>query len=754
MNNTTINETSGELTTLYKKLYGHKGSFDKILIPKIQRDYAQGRKGKEKLRERFLNRLFDAIDKPNALPIELDFIYGQLDDDVFYPIDGQQRLTTLFLLHLYLAKRTGCESTDALRKFSYETRDSSKQFCEKLHEIDGADFIGIKTYIENKYWFTKRWKNDPTIKSMIVMLAAIDTHYSDYSNEDLCDIWNRLKSNIQFWLLTLDDLKATDDLYIKMNSRGKQLTDFEHFKAEIESYVHSSTSGQFSLKVDTTWTNLLWEYRNKENDFDDHHENYGNNGLDRMFLNIFKRYMLIEGVKSGEPLDKLEKYDALELAAVVLKEKPLLVDRFTKIMDFFSDMKSKSVDDFFNSILTNDCDDYTKTLNTIQDYDSYRVYIAQDADNAHVNYLKTISKANRFTMTNMLFVEAFFEYAAHKDELPGGYELKDRVRIVRNLVINSRDEIRREKMCGLLRNVDAVISSDNLVESLKDLTEFRDLQVAQEVVKLKWIESHPDDLLTIFNVENHSVLVGNIAMYIEDETCYVDRLVCHSKLFCFDENHDRYDRIECLLLTVKDYAPSVHGRKLYGGRKWTNWRDDIFINKNDGTAEALKKLYGKLTSYTDSDIDEYIQTWVENQESACEFTWTYYMVKHKGMRHGEDARYAPNSLWKSYNYFMMNKTNFNGKHWIPYLFCLHTKFPKSNLGEYGDPLVFAEENMTITAYEDSFIVTFLDGSKSILSIPQKNGVDSVDRIVFAEEEIKRILQDKTLKGGAVTSTNQ
>lgn len=33
--------------------------------------------------------------------INLDFIYGNLDGDTFLPLDGQQRLTTLFLLHWY-----------------------------------------------------------------------------------------------------------------------------------------------------------------------------------------------------------------------------------------------------------------------------------------------------------------------------------------------------------------------------------------------------------------------------------------------------------------------------------------------------------------------------------------------------------------------------------------------------------------------------------------------------------------------------
>ena len=71
----------------------------KIAIPLIQRDYAQGRMDGDvnRVRNRFLSALHDAItDKP----ITLDFVYGDIDEKgVMTPLDGQQRLTTLFLLH-------------------------------------------------------------------------------------------------------------------------------------------------------------------------------------------------------------------------------------------------------------------------------------------------------------------------------------------------------------------------------------------------------------------------------------------------------------------------------------------------------------------------------------------------------------------------------------------------------------------------------------------------------------------------------
>ena len=69
---------------------------NKISIPIIQRDYAQGRKEESEKRERFLESILKHISKQEKL--HLDFVYGRVKNNIFYPIDGQQRLTTLVLL--------------------------------------------------------------------------------------------------------------------------------------------------------------------------------------------------------------------------------------------------------------------------------------------------------------------------------------------------------------------------------------------------------------------------------------------------------------------------------------------------------------------------------------------------------------------------------------------------------------------------------------------------------------------------------
>lgn len=124
-------------TSLWKLLEKYE-----IVIPIIQRDYAQGRKNKEGLRYRFLSSLIDALQ--NNQEMTLDFVYGGVQNGQMAPLDGQQRLTTLWLLHWYIAFRAGKLKDEDVRKrlkrFYYATRPSSTDFCRRLvDEFNGGN---------------------------------------------------------------------------------------------------------------------------------------------------------------------------------------------------------------------------------------------------------------------------------------------------------------------------------------------------------------------------------------------------------------------------------------------------------------------------------------------------------------------------------------------------------------------------------------------------------------------------------------
>ena len=209
-----------------------------IIIPPLQRDYAQGRINNaiEQIRTGLIDSLYDSL--TNNTPLVLNFIYGKRNEVEFIPIDGQQRLTTLFLLHWYIfSQAQNIEELTTLKRFSYKTRDTSKRFCEKLCDsvINFESDITISDQIINNPWFTGNFSYDPTINSMLVMIDCIHSKFSSLSDyKQVNSILISEDCPISFLWLPMDDFQKTDDLYIKMNARGKLLTDFEIFKAKLQ----------------------------------------------------------------------------------------------------------------------------------------------------------------------------------------------------------------------------------------------------------------------------------------------------------------------------------------------------------------------------------------------------------------------------------------------------------------------------------------------------------------------------------------
>lgn len=242
----------------------------KIVVPKIQRDYVQGRKNAtvEKNRKEFVEELVDAIKDDKA--VSLNFVYGVIRGNDFIPIDGQQRLTTLFLLHLYaLAKTEKKERIGLLKeKFSYQTRYTTNRFIEKLAENLPAVLKSLKEendlcdVIRKAGWYASSWDNDPNVVSCLVMLRLIHETWEGKINADKpTEDWK-----ITFMFLRLEEFGSDNHLYIRMNSRGKQLTDFENFKAELYEKVLSDDRDEqavaikeFKLKTDGDWYSMLWD---------------------------------------------------------------------------------------------------------------------------------------------------------------------------------------------------------------------------------------------------------------------------------------------------------------------------------------------------------------------------------------------------------------------------------------------------------------------------------------------------------------
>lgn len=303
-----------------------------ITIPIIQRAYTQGgRKGDKKIEEkgeRFVKRLVEALTDKNK-PITLDFIYGSNVKNKVYPLDGQQRLTTLFLLYWYIAQKEDklSDAVTNLKKFTYETRQSSRYFCEHLCEYKVNNRKDkLSDTIRDRKWFMLSWKNDPSICSMLEMLDKIDTLLKDETDV----FWHILTTAsekecpIIFFYTSLEDLNLTDDLYVKMNARGLELTDFEKFKAPFNRKIDDEywdknkvITETFAHKIDTDWTDLFWMYRDKDDSID--------NGMINFFAETAINYYakeLSEKGKTKNVTDDAVKKERIEKRMTCLFNNP------------------------------------------------------------------------------------------------------------------------------------------------------------------------------------------------------------------------------------------------------------------------------------------------------------------------------------------------------------------------------------------------------------------------------------------------
>ena len=215
----------------------------RVEIPCIQRHYVQGADTPRArdVRTNFIQTLYSACTK--GTPVLLHFIYGPARDGVFTPVDGQQRLTTLWLFARYAAERSSAEKRSAvlpqLSRFSYMERPCANQFCRALTtqamgwqpDVDPAESIPAQP------WFQQEWQLDTTVASMLRMLSTIHEKFKSDVPEKIEKIWDCLQNQITFQLLT-DNFP--DDIYLKLNARGLQLTQWENFKGEFAGLLGKS----------------------------------------------------------------------------------------------------------------------------------------------------------------------------------------------------------------------------------------------------------------------------------------------------------------------------------------------------------------------------------------------------------------------------------------------------------------------------------------------------------------------------------
>lgn len=631
----------------------NKLPLQKIEIPIIQRDYAQGRQTDDvnRIRERFLTSLYDALTLDKQ--IKLDFVYGDINENgVLIPLDGQQRLTTLFLLHWYIARHESVseEIGAFVGKFSYETRYSARTFCDKLMEFS-PDFSqdNLSEEIKDQSWMPLDWKHDPTINSMLTMLDDIHTMFHNTTG-----LWERLKDGcISFYFLSLTDMGLTDDLYIKMNSRGKPLTEFEHFKAEWEHHIGISdkeAADELGRKIDMEWTDLLWPYKG------------ANNVIDDEFVRFYK-YLCAVIYYKKYPEESIPT-DIFRLTKALFNDKG--DDEKMKNLEFiaetFDSLIGQDLPKLFDEFLTRES--HVPGKSSI----SESIDVFEDCCNNFGEW--RTSRIRSFSIGRMILLYAFLLYLKHKDTITKDVFAR-RLRVVNNLVRESEFELRDDRMNALLEQTKEVIVAGE-VKTIEGRNTFNALQVQEEVEKQEWLKANANKEEMLNKLEDHPLLNGGMSVVGLDHIDFTDRFY---SLFSCD--HGLVNRA---LLTIGDYSLKIGRRYQIGSANFdVTWKSVFHTNKENIKVvnQVLCTLLEKAEVFTNDVLTKIIGEYV----STCSlFDWRYYIIKYDSMRPERYGMYywnAPEEKGKnSYNILMMltEKSITGGRNYYIFLKTLYDYF--------------------------------------------------------------------------------
>lgn len=280
---------------------------DQIVIPELQRDYVWTPQNvtallqsigsnyarKEKLdltimdadkavdqrSRQFLTKEYERL----RYNTRIGFIYAYYDasdNRRFYLIDGQQRITTLFLLLLAACARQGGAGVDHFRnnyfrggrpRLDYRVREGAHNclvdFIDyaltetgRTSAAPGRDFKSLSPNYYHEY------DNDPTACALLanydVITQWLAEHYADRD-----DIVDYVENFIEFNYFDTGLSQQGERLYLYMNSRGEELSSQEQIRPIL--IKRCGENGKLEAgRLWEEWQNFFWTHRGENENAD------------------------------------------------------------------------------------------------------------------------------------------------------------------------------------------------------------------------------------------------------------------------------------------------------------------------------------------------------------------------------------------------------------------------------------------------------------------------------------------------------
>lgn len=622
-----------------------------IRIPLIQRDYVQGLDANRQKRDAFLEALLSALADGKSL--SLDFIYGTtiaLDKadgkKVFEPLDGQQRLTTLCLLALLLSKRSPVVAAegvfDSLRKFSYMTRISSTQFCKRLFGDDEPfPTENISEFIEQRSWYLKEWDYDPTVKAMKEMMDKISEMlnseaYSDKIDTIAANLYGEENKSecVVFDKLDMGEYGLTDDLYIKMNARGKQLTDFENWKASfikflVKQFPESGYKERFEDSIEHEWTDMLWTYVYKEWNSKNEEEKKDTPYpvIDNAFMRLFNYLFRMLYFSNVDKVDgrEVQAADFVPTSSKVQNEifgKAENVEYLFNALDFFSRIKPEQ---FFSQMFFVGHEDFGEPECDWEVNKGIRLFGSADVN----LFLTCIKEGENMPVKEQLLLYCIIKYGVKYEVYDVNEELFNYVRTCRNLIesINQRlakdvtivSNVRLVDFKKYDAAIDVLISQPDIKDVLSTLTDVDKLSFGNIQGEKDKVDSGVYDDINIAFVENLSFLRGNLSIFKQEALHDSINLIHALKAFNTMADLTKIQLLVSFGFEGEQFGYCGHGMRTFFGKEG-DW-DIVFTSTKKetvGAVNAFVEWYSKQENQ-EKHIEEAV---------LAEHNFRYYALKY------------------------------------------------------------------------------------------------------------------------------
>lgn len=621
-----------------------------VVIPQLQRDYAQGRDEAKELRVRFLSQILHVLRGEGRL--NLDFVYGYdkalspNHHPIFYPLDGQQRLTTLWLLHWYLLpSKPAAEEREWLLRFSYRTRSSSTRFCQLLVEHAAVDVAAIK----DQPWYRQSYNADATIAAMLGTLRTIKELVAP---EERVALWERLchQRALTFDVIDIkgEEFRLTDELYIKMNARGKPLTSFECYKADLTQALRKldnlgkpwpykkgqlSYADYFAFKVDNEWLDLF--YHGKIDGLDE--RMYG------FIQNIAKLCFFLTPENAEKNVNAFTYSDSVNVFLI-----PDNARRLISILDLFERIQAKQPLRAFFATLT----------------PSIR-FLEEGEDPAPVDLFRE-SCDKKASVKNLVLLLALSHYMEKYQLVEATEELQDYLRVLRNLLwgVRQLDKMRYEsnvRINSLLTYwswIESLASRKQVLDAVKSsgevfLKKKKEKKEGKLHQRVDFILKYPELKPLIGELEDHPLLAGQLGIFdlSKDANEFERQAKAFKQIFdpaFYTRKHT--SKLIIRALVASEY-PGVQGKNVWGGYRDTwffggngRWSTVLSIKEYEQSEQrkAIRQLLSQFaggTGDTKERLQRIIDAYLES-EDAKRRGWRYYFVKYPEFYSGDTNFFA------------------------------------------------------------------------------------------------------------------